>query len=207
MSLSGLLEVLNPYGPELLLILRIGAVAGLAIHGYPKAKGGRVQAGQWMKSMGIPPLTADLVTVLEFLGGIFLVVGLLTPLVGLLFVTVRVESPDAKRSKMHAKFISTEQGKPTFEIDLLYLSAGPCLPLHGRRDLFAGPPNRALGKPCRTLEGHSARRPIEQQAASLVSQGPKIMYPLLAGCGFARPARPRRIRSPAWWVPRLRVPR
>jgi uncharacterized membrane protein YphA (DoxX/SURF4 family) len=24
-------------------------------------------------------------------------------------------------SKMHAKFISTEQGKPTYEIDVLYL--------------------------------------------------------------------------------------
>ena len=119
--LSGLLEVLNPYGAELLLILRLGTGAGLAIHGYPKAKGGRVQAGQWMKSMGIPPLTADLVTVLEFLGGILLVIGLLTPLVGLLFVIQFGSIILMKRSKMHAKFISTEQGKPTFEIDFLYL--------------------------------------------------------------------------------------
>ena len=119
--MSGLLEVLNPYGAELLLILRLGAGAGLAIHGYPKAKGGRVQAGQWMKSMGIPPFTADLVTVLEFLGGILLVVGLLTPLVGLLFVIQFGSIILMKGSKMHAKFISTEQGKPTYEIDFLYL--------------------------------------------------------------------------------------
>jgi putative oxidoreductase len=119
--LSGLLEFLNPYGGELLLILRLAAGAGLATHGYPKARGGRVQAGQWMKSMGIPPVTADLVTVLEFLGGILLVVGLLTPLVGLLFVIQFGSIILMKRSKMHAKFISPEQGKPTYEIDLLYL--------------------------------------------------------------------------------------
>jgi putative oxidoreductase len=119
--LSGLLEVLNPYGPVLLLILRLVTGAGLAIHGYPKAKGGRVQAGQWMKSMGIPPFTADLATVLEFLGGIFLVIGFLTPLVGL-FLAIQFGAISLmKRSKMHAKFINMEQGKPTYEIDLLYL--------------------------------------------------------------------------------------
>ncbi|HVB96063.1 MAG TPA: DoxX family protein [Nitrososphaerales archaeon] len=119
--MAGFLEVLNPYGPVLLLILRLVTGAGLAIHGYPKAKGGRVQAGQWMKSMGIPPVAADLVTVLEFLGGIFLVVGFLTPLVGLFFVIQFGGICLMKRSKMHAKFISTEQGKPTYEIDVLYL--------------------------------------------------------------------------------------
>lgn len=115
------MEVLNPYGPVLLLILRLGTGTGLAIHGYPKVKGGRVQAGQWMKSMGISPLAADLVTVLEFVGGIFLVVGLLTPLVGLFFVVQFGSIVLMKASKMHAKFISTEQGKPTYEIDFVYM--------------------------------------------------------------------------------------
>jgi len=118
--LSGLLEVLNPYGPVLLLILRLATGGALVIHGYPKAKGGRVQAGQWMKSMGIPPVAADLATVLEFLGGIFLVIGFLTPLVGL-FLAIQFGSISLmKSSKMHAKFISMEQGKPTYEIDVLY---------------------------------------------------------------------------------------
>jgi len=119
-KLSGLLEVLNPYGPVLLLILRLATGGALVIHGYPKAKGGRVQAGQWMKSMGIPPVAADLATVLEFLGGIFLVIGFLTPLVGL-FLAIQFGSISLmKSSKMHAKFISMEQGKPTYEIDVLY---------------------------------------------------------------------------------------
>jgi putative oxidoreductase len=119
--MSGLLEVLNPYGPVLLLILRLGTGAALAIHGYPKAKGGRVQAGQWLKSMGIPPVAADLVTVLEFFGGGVLILGLLTPLVGLLFVVQFGAIIWMKKSKMHAKFISMEQGKPTYEIDFVYL--------------------------------------------------------------------------------------
>ncbi len=119
--MSGLLQVLNPYGPELLLILRIVLGAALVIHGYPKVKGGRVQAGQWMKSMGVPSSTADLVTVLEFLGGVFLVVGFLTPLVGLFFAIEFGAIILMKTSKMHAKFISMEQGKPTYEIDVLYV--------------------------------------------------------------------------------------
>ena len=119
--MSGFLEVLNPYGPELLLVLRLGVGAGLALHGYPKAKGGRVQAGQWLKSMGVTPLAADLVTVLESLGGIFLILGLLTPLIGLLFVVQFGSIIWMKKSKMHASFISMEQGKPTYEIDAVYL--------------------------------------------------------------------------------------
>jgi putative oxidoreductase len=120
-KLSGLLEVLYPYAPVLLVILRVVTGAGLAIHGYPKANGGRVQAGQWMKSMGIPPFTADLATVLEFAGGMLLVVGLLTPVVGLFLVLQFGSITLMKKMKMHAKFINMEQGKPTYEIDVLYL--------------------------------------------------------------------------------------
>jgi len=116
-----MLEVLNPYGPVLLLIVRVATGVGLAIHGYPKAKGGRVGAGQWMKSMGIPPFTADLATVLEFVGGIFLVVGLLTPLVGLFLVIQFGAITLVKKTKMHARFTSSEHDKPTYEIDVLYL--------------------------------------------------------------------------------------
>lgn len=115
------MEVLNPYGPELLLILRLSVGAGLVLHGYPKAKGGRVQAGQWLKSMGLPPLAADLVTVLEFLGGIFLILGLLTPLIGLFFVVQFGSIILMKKSKMNASFISVEKGKLTYEIDAVYL--------------------------------------------------------------------------------------
>jgi putative oxidoreductase len=122
--LSGSLEVLNSYEAILLVILRLVDGEALVAHGYPKVKGGRVQAGQWMKSMGIPPWTADLATILEFLGGIFLIFGLFTPLVGLFLVLEFGSIILVKRSKMHAKFISAEQGKPTYELDLFYLLVG-----------------------------------------------------------------------------------
>lgn len=119
--MSGMLEVLSPYAGLLLLILRLAAGAGLTLHGYPKAKGGRVQAGQWMKSMGVPAVTADIVTYLEFIGGMFLIIGLLTPLVGLFFVAQFASITVMKISKMHAKFVTTEHEKPSYEIDVLYL--------------------------------------------------------------------------------------
>jgi len=109
------------YESLLLLLLRLGTGLGLALHGYPKAKGGRVQAGQWMKSMNMPPLTADLATVLEFAGGIFIIVGLLTRLVGLFFVIQFASIIVMKNSKMRAKFVNLEAGKPSFEIDATYL--------------------------------------------------------------------------------------
>ena len=119
--MSGLLEVLSQYQPELLLILRIAVGAALMLHGYPKLKGGRVQAGQWMVGMGIPAVTADLVTVLEFFGGLFLIVGLLTPLVGLFFVLEFAAVILMKKTKMHASLISLDGKKPTYEVDLTYL--------------------------------------------------------------------------------------
>ncbi len=134
MGLSGLLEVLGPYQPELLLILRIGVGATLLLHGLPKAQGGRVQAGQWMTSMGIPARAADLVTVLETAGAAFLIIGLITPLVGLFFVLQFGSIIWMKTSKMHAVLVSMDSKKPTFEIDLtflllalvfLFLGAGP----------------------------------------------------------------------------------
>lgn len=123
--MSGMLEFLNPYAAELLLLLRLGVGGALVVyHGYPKMKGGRVGAGQWMKSMGIPPVAADLSTIIEFFGGIFLVVGFLTPLVGLFVAILFASIILMKRSKMKAVFHTMEQGKATFELDTLYLLFG-----------------------------------------------------------------------------------
>jgi putative oxidoreductase len=120
--MPGLLEVLSPLGPLLLLVLRIFLGWRMAISGYPKLKGGRVQSEQWMKSMGIPPIAADLVTVLEFFGGIFLVVGLLTPLVGLFFVAEFASIVWMKKTKLHAKFSTREEGKPTYEVEVFIIA-------------------------------------------------------------------------------------
>jgi putative oxidoreductase len=91
------------------------------IHGYPKAKGGWRQSGQWMKSMGIPAVTAVFVMVIEFFGGLLLVVGVIVPVVAAVVMIQFASIIGMKSFKMKAPYISMEVGKPTFEIDALYL--------------------------------------------------------------------------------------
>jgi putative oxidoreductase len=103
------------------LVLRVTVGATLVAHGIPKVKGGwGAQAGQWVGSMGVPPFAARLVTVLEFFGGIFLILGLLVPLVSAFFVVQFVAIIAMKASKMKAGFMSSG-GKPGYEIDYTYL--------------------------------------------------------------------------------------
>jgi putative oxidoreductase len=115
------LEVLNPYASVLLLILRLVVGGALATHGYEKAKRGRGHSEQLMTRMGMPPLVADLVMFLELVGGLFLVVGLLTPLAGLLFALEFGGIILMKTSKEHAKFSGAEPGKPSYETEVLFL--------------------------------------------------------------------------------------
>ncbi len=74
-----------------------------------------------MASIGVPAGTAVLVTIIEFFGGILLVIGLIVPVVGI-FAALQFASIIAvKISKMKARYISLEPGKPSFEIDAFYL--------------------------------------------------------------------------------------
>ncbi len=119
--MTGILEPFVGYASYLTLLVRLFLGVSLIIHGYPKVKGGWKQAGQWMKSMGIPASTAAAATIVEFLGGILLVIGLITPVVSA-FTAIEFAAIIAmKKSKMHAPYISLEQGKPTYEIDAFYL--------------------------------------------------------------------------------------
>ena len=105
----------------LALLVRLFLGISLILHGYPKVKGGWRQSGKWMSSMGIPAITAVFATIIEFFGGILLVVGLIVPVVAafaaLQFGAIIV----VKASKMKASYIPKEQGKPGTEIDWLYL--------------------------------------------------------------------------------------
>jgi len=48
--------------------------------------------------------------------------GLLVPIVGLFFVVFMVSASVLKKRKMHADYIALAQGKPSYEIDALYLA-------------------------------------------------------------------------------------
>ncbi len=124
-TLAALLDVLLPYVPYLALLMRIWFGANMMIHGFPKV----VQTGQvaqmmagWMGMQDKKgPVTAMVSTaaILEFFGGIFMIVGLIVPVVALFYVIFFGSIIIMKRFKMKSKYIDV--ANPSYEIDALYL--------------------------------------------------------------------------------------
>ena len=107
----------------ILLLFRVAAGAALLQHGLMKARGGGWrQSAQWIRSMGVPAFFAPLVTTLEVLGGVFLIIGQLVPVVGFLFFLQMLGIIIMKRSKMKAALIPRGQGGASYEIDYAYLA-------------------------------------------------------------------------------------
>jgi putative oxidoreductase len=118
--LSTLLEPLLPYVPYLALVLRVVVGASLMVHGYPKLRGeGKKGSIAFMKSQGVPGAAAVLTGILEFFGGLFLVIGLIVPVVALFFVLQFGAIILLKGNKMKLPYIAP--GKPNYEIDVTYL--------------------------------------------------------------------------------------
>ncbi len=116
--MSGLLEVLIPYIGYLALALRVWVGANYMLHGYPKLSGqGRQQAAQWMKSIGLPAGAAYTAAILEFFGGLFLIIGLIVPIVALFFAIEMIATALLKKTKMKATYI---KGQNTYELDVTY---------------------------------------------------------------------------------------
>jgi putative oxidoreductase len=117
--------------PDFTTVLRVFFGVSLVIHGYPKVRGGWRQSAQWMKSMGIPGVTAVFATVIEFFGGILLILGLLVPLVAA-FAAIQFASVVVmKKTKMGARYVTFEPGKASYEIDAFYLAVAITLVLLG----------------------------------------------------------------------------
>ena len=103
------------------LVLRVAVGGALLPHGWAKVKGGwGKQSGEWIKGMGIPPVAARIVTLLEFFGAIFLIVGFLVPFIAAFFIVQFAAIVVMKMSKMKAGFMAAG-GKPGYEIDVTYL--------------------------------------------------------------------------------------
>lgn len=100
--------------------LRVIVGIAIVMHGLPKVKGAWKQSGEWIKSMGVPADAAVLVTILEFFGGIFLIVGLIVPIVAGFLAIQFLAIIIVKKVKMHAALIGSQQ-KPSYEIDFTYL--------------------------------------------------------------------------------------
>ncbi len=114
--MSGILEPLFPYTGDLVLLARVWVGTNFILHANLKLpKKGREQAAQWMKSMGIPAVAASLATTLELVGGIFLIVGLIVPVVALLFAIEMISTSALNKLKMKRAYIGG------YELDVLYI--------------------------------------------------------------------------------------
>lgn len=117
--MPGLLEPLLPYAGYLTLLLRVVVGGSLVIHGYPKLKGIQGPA-KYAQMMGAPAGAAYLVAILEFFGGLFLIVGLIVPVVGFLLALQFAGITAAKKLKLKGAYISGEN-PVKYEIDVAYL--------------------------------------------------------------------------------------
>jgi putative oxidoreductase len=107
------------------LLLRV-AVGGLfAVHGYPKVFSRRQQVQDAMKGAGVPPTVTGLVGILEFFGGLALVVGFLTPLVAGLFAILMGSTTLLQRLKFRKPFAGG------YELDVVLLAAAVALIILG----------------------------------------------------------------------------
>lgn len=88
---------------SLLLRLAIGSV--YVIHGYPKLGTQRKSAADWLKSMGLPAGFATFAAVVEFFGGIAILLGILTPIIAALFALYSLSTMLLQRTKMKSKYI------------------------------------------------------------------------------------------------------
>lgn len=104
----------------LLLRLIIGVV--FVVHGYPKFSAEqRKQGGLWMKSLGLPSGLILFGAIVEFFGGVALLLGLLTQIIAVLFALWMLSTTWLAKGKMKKKFVGG------YEVDIILLVASLAL--------------------------------------------------------------------------------
>ena len=112
-------EAFLAFIPYLALVPRVWMGANMIVHGYPKLKNIKETAKETKQTLGIPAKATYTAAVLEFFGGIFLIIGLIVPIVALFFAIFMIANVIMKKRKMNAAYISTS--KASYEIDITYL--------------------------------------------------------------------------------------
>jgi len=116
--MSGLLQALLPYTPYLALLLRVWVGANFVAHGYPKLSKSREQTFQWTKSLGVPAGLTYAAIILEFFGGLSLIIGFIVPIVSFFIALEMIGASLLKKSKMKGQYIG---GTVAYELDVTYL--------------------------------------------------------------------------------------
>lgn len=105
--------------PYLALVTRIWVGTNMVIHGYSKLRNLKQAAEETKQTLGIPIGATYTATILEFFGGLFLIIGLIVPIVGLFFAIFMIANVIKKKRRMNAAYIAP--GKASYEIDITYL--------------------------------------------------------------------------------------
>ncbi len=106
------------------LLLRLALGSLFMIHGYPKlGSAQRKQGGEWMKSMGLPAGFILFGGIVEFFGGIALLLGIFTQVIALLFAVYMFSTTLLQISKMKKKYIGGYELDISLMIASLALSA------------------------------------------------------------------------------------
>ena len=110
----GLPVATAPDGAALVARLALGAL--FIVHGWPKVKDLKGTMA-WVKGTGFPggPAFAATFALLEFFGGIALIVGFLTQVVAVLFVLEMVATTIFSKTTLGKKFVLG------YELDVVYL--------------------------------------------------------------------------------------
>jgi uncharacterized membrane protein YphA (DoxX/SURF4 family) len=104
----------------LMLRLVIGFV--FILHGYSKfGAAQRKQGGEWMKSMGLPSGLILFGAVVEFFGGLAILLGILTQIIAVLFALWMLSTTWLRKAKMKNKFVGG------YEVDVILLVASLAL--------------------------------------------------------------------------------
>ena len=130
--MAHLLEPLISFTPYLALLVRVWFGITLMIHGRPKLnRERRAQSIENFRAKGVPPIAVVLGTIIEFFGGLLLVVGFLVTFVAAVEAVYFLSIIQEKRAKDKAKYVAF--GKPNYELEaflvlvslvLLVLGAG-----------------------------------------------------------------------------------
>lgn len=120
------LEIFASMGILAALPLRLALGAAFVEHGYPKLSGaGAKQTREFMKTVGVPPAVTTLTALLEFFGGIALIVGFLTPIAGSLLALEMVGTTILSKTKLQKKYFGG------YELDIAYLAVALTLTFLG----------------------------------------------------------------------------
>ncbi len=112
------MQSLLPYTAYLALLLRVWVGANFVAHGYPKISKSRQQTLQWTKSLRVPAALTYAAIILEFFGGLSLIIGFIVPIVAFFIVLEMIGASILKKTKMKGQYIG---GTVAYELDVTYI--------------------------------------------------------------------------------------